>query len=258
MPGPISSIKILIISGSIVTETRADFPYFTALSSRLASARPKATGRHSTSVQRGTSSSATSQPASAISLHTRSSNEPISTVVLGSEAASSRMKDRVELTICCISSRSRSIFTRSSSSSTNSARKRRRVIGVPRSWAMAPSIWVRSVTKRRIRFCITLKACAVRRTSSGPVSGIAGACTSVPSTSAARESCLSGAVIRRTSRAEKNTTAASITSMESPSRAEKKAGDGETGETMFSHFPPPRFRDTTIRFSGAGSPCTPE
>ena len=103
-----------------------------------------------------------------------------------------------------------------SSSSMNSARSRRLVIGVRRSWAIAASIAVRSRMKRSSRSRMRLKATFACRVSSGPVSGSGSKLSPRPSRSAALASCRSGALAQRMPSA--------------PTIADGDGGDQERGE----------------------------
>ena len=84
------------------------------------------------------------------------------------------------------------------SSSTNSARRRRRVIGVCRSCEIAARMRVRSVTCSPMRRCIWLKAAAAWATSVGPAVSIGARPGSSPSARAAAAMRDSGRVAIRT------------------------------------------------------------
>ena len=100
-----------------------------------------------------------------------------------------------------------------SGSSTNSARRRSRVIGVRRSCEMAAIMRVRSSTKRRRRNCMSLKARIAWRTSRGPRSGSGGTVTSTPRRCAACARVRSGAVRRCRTQMESAMTATTMAPM---------------------------------------------
>ena len=123
---------------------RAWRPNFRAFSSRLLNRRRKPTGSPSITTLSAVST-ATSRPVSLISSARLSNSEDSSSRVRWAARVASRTKARVPEIIASISAMSAAILTRSSSGAP-STRKRRRVSGVRRSCAMAPTMAVRSST----------------------------------------------------------------------------------------------------------------
>ena len=71
-------------------------------------------------------------------------------------------------TASVIEAMSRNMLSRSFGSASRSERRRNRVSGVRRSWLIASSIWVRSLTSERTRLRMSFSASATCEISRGP------------------------------------------------------------------------------------------
>ena len=131
----------------------------------------------------------------------------------GSFPISSRAKASVAPTMASMSASVDSIFSRSSTSATFSARSRSSVNGVRRSCETAANSRVRFSINSRRRTCISLKAREAWRVSMLPVSAIGGALTSWPRRWAAPASAVNGAVTRRVAQIEATTMTKAMTIM---------------------------------------------
>ena len=138
-----------------------------------------------------------------------------------------------------ISSSVRTIGSRAPSSSI-SARMRRLVMGVRRSWPTAASVRVRSASKRAMRACMSLKAAAASRSSRAPSSGTRAVRSPRPAARATAASSPNGRVRRRTNRRPTPSTATSdaSTTVTTAARPSPRRRPGGERRTAFSHSPP--------------------
>ncbi len=198
IPGPESRMQTRTPRSDASIWTSARPPYFTALSTRLVTARWSSSGLPWTRTCR-LRLTLTGDPKSEKSSQTVWTTDARSTRLwlFASRIWPSRTKESAASTRPFIWSRSRRVEARACSSSMNSARRRSRVIGVRRSWLIAASICVRSSIRRRTRDRIRSSARDTASTSRGPASGSATWSSRAPNASAAPASRFSGAVRAR-------------------------------------------------------------
>ncbi len=150
---------------------------------------------------------------------------------------SCRAKSSAAPIILCIWVRSSRNLPRCSSLSIASARNRSRVIGVPRSCAIAAASWMRSSMRQRSCSCMRLKACTATRTSDGPRSRSGGALTSPAKRSAAWARTVSGSLQRVRTHVATKIVTRSPTSSDAPNLHVENGLTDNTGVSNRSQEP---------------------